>query len=43
MIIRVVELTNEEKIQIQTIIKKGKDWRERERAETIWLLWTDGI
>lgn len=38
MIIRVVELTNEEKIQIQTIIKKGKDWRERERAETIWLL-----
>ena len=38
MIIRVVELTNEEKIQIQTIIKKGRDWRERERAETIWLL-----
>lgn len=38
MIIRVVELTEEEKIQIQWIIKKGKDWRERERAETIWML-----
>jgi transposase len=38
MIIRRVDLTEEEKAELGKIIKKGKDWRERERAETIWLL-----
>lgn len=38
MIIRRVDLTEEEKGQLEQRIKKGKDWRERERAETILLL-----
>lgn len=38
MIIRRVELSEEEKGQLEQRIKKGKDWRERERAETILLL-----
>ena len=38
MIIRRVDLTEEEKAELEKIIKKGKDWRERERAETILLL-----
>lgn len=38
MIIRRVDLTEEEKGQLEKLIKKGKDWRERERAETILLL-----
>jgi len=38
MIIRRVDLTEEEKAELGKIIKQGKDWRERERAETILLL-----
>lgn len=38
MIIRRVDLTEAEKAELGKIIKKGKDWRERERAETILLL-----
>ena len=33
-----VELTEIEREQLQNLIKKGSDWRERERAETILLL-----
>lgn len=28
-------ISPEEKMQLQLIVKKGKDWRERERAQTI--------
>jgi len=38
MIIRRVDLSEEEKAELEKLIKKGKDWRERERAETILLL-----
>jgi transposase len=38
MIIRRVDLREEEKDELKKLIKKGKDWRERERAETILLL-----
>jgi len=38
MIIRRVDLTEEESGKLEQRIKKGKDWRERERAETILLL-----
>jgi transposase len=36
-----IELSESEREQLQLIIKKGSDWRERERAQTILML-SDG-
>ncbi len=33
-----IELNNSERESLQPIIKKGSDWRDRDRAETILLL-----
>ena len=41
MRVRPIELNESEREQLQFIIKKGSDWRERERAETILML-SDG-
>ncbi|WP_445370167.1 helix-turn-helix domain-containing protein [Methylomonas sp. HW2-6] len=38
MRVRPIELRESEREQLQLIIKKGSDWRERERAETILML-----
>jgi len=38
MRLKPVELSEAEREQLQTIIKKGSDWRERERAQTILML-----
>jgi transposase len=38
MRIKPIELSESERAQLETIIKKGSDWRERERAETILML-----
>jgi len=35
---RPIELSESEREQLQLIVKKGSDWRERERAETILML-----
>ncbi|MDT8453503.1 MAG: hypothetical protein RQ936_12430, partial [Gammaproteobacteria bacterium] len=35
MRVRPIELSESEREQLQLIIKKGSDWRERERAQTI--------
>lgn len=35
MSVKPIELSENEREQLQTIIKKGSDWRERERAQTI--------
>ncbi|WP_427501416.1 helix-turn-helix domain-containing protein [Methylomonas sp. MED-D] len=35
---RAIELNESEREQLQQIIKKGSDWRERERAQTILML-----
>lgn len=35
-----IELSESEREQLQTIIKKGSDWRERDRAQTILMLST---
>jgi transposase len=33
-----IELSESEREQLQMIIKKGSDWRERDRAQTILML-----
>jgi transposase len=38
MRVKPIELSESERKQLQLIVKKGKDWRERERAQTILLL-----
>lgn len=38
MRVKPIELSENEREQLQTIIKKGSDWRERERAQTILML-----
>lgn len=38
MSVRPIELSEIEREQLRTIIKKGSDWRERERAQTILML-----
>lgn len=38
MSVKPIELSENEREQLQTIIKKGSDWRERERAQTILML-----
>ena len=38
MRVRPIELSESEREQLQVIIKKGSDWRERERAQTILML-----
>ncbi|NJA06699.1 hypothetical protein HC024_13345, partial [Methylococcaceae bacterium WWC4] len=35
---RAIELNESEREQLQQIIKKGSDWRERERVRTILML-----
>ena len=41
MRVKPIELSESELDQLQRIIKKGSDWRERERAQTILML-SDG-
>jgi hypothetical protein len=41
MPVRAIELSENEGEQLQLIIKKGSDWRERERAQRILML-SDG-
>ena len=41
MRVKPIELSESEREQLQTIVKKGSDWRERERAHTILML-SDG-
>ena len=38
MRVRPIELSENEREQLQLIVRKGSDWRERERAETILML-----
>lgn len=38
MSVKPIELTEDEREQLLSIIKKGSDWRERDRAETILML-----
>ncbi|MBD9360846.1 helix-turn-helix domain-containing protein [Methylomonas fluvii] len=38
MRVKPIELSENEREQLQLIIKKGSDWRERERADTILML-----
>ena len=38
MRVKPIELSENEREQLQQIIKKGSDWRARERAETILML-----
>lgn len=38
MSVKPIELSESEREQLQIIIKKGIDWRERERAKTILML-----
>lgn len=38
MRVKAIELSESEREQLQRIIKKGSDWRERERAQTILML-----
>ncbi|MGZ5030012.1 MAG: helix-turn-helix domain-containing protein [Methylobacter sp.] len=38
MSVKPIELSKNEREQLQAIIKKGSDWRERERAQTILML-----
>jgi len=38
MRVRPIELSERERAQLELLIKKGSDWRERERAQTILML-----
>jgi len=42
MRLKALELSDEERSRLNEIVKKGSDWRERERAQTILLL-ADGL
>lgn len=38
MSVRPIELSEDDRKELQTIIKKGSDWRERDRAQSILML-----
>jgi transposase len=43
MSVKPIELSENEREQLQTIIKKRSDWRERDRAQTILMLKEKGM